>query len=117
MPCEKPWNGCDADGVLRHTAFRHLYRLRLENPVDDGHDVLVIAFNPNCPDDTSSATFRYIERLAAHLGGRTVTVVNPVPRRSASPDLLDLRDVPAERLQLNRAVVERAVMDASVVVV
>jgi hypothetical protein len=82
----------------------------------DGHDLAVVALNPNCPDDLLSATFGNVARLAEANRARTLTVVNVVPRRSNKPDDLDLGEIPEARWRLNRELVSRVLDDASAIV-
>jgi hypothetical protein len=116
VPCEKIVNKCDVPGRYRHTLYRFLYRAEPPTVREDGHDLLVVAFNPNCPDDTSSATFRYIAGLAEEIGTRTITVTNIAPRRCARPADLDLRIVPTNVWDTNRQIIDRGIADATVVV-
>jgi len=109
--CPKPARQC-----ANHTPYRYLHRLHIDSH-SDGHDLLIIAFNPNCPDDESSPTFGNGRRFAEANGARSCTYVNVLPIRHPSRTTLDATKIAPSHLDDNLAVIRKAAGDASAIVI
>lgn len=113
---QEPRIPCGNPRCLAHT--EHRYRHDIVDLAADpaGHDLVVVAFNPHCPDTIGSPTFRHITNLAAALRVRTAVVVNLCSLRSGEPSDLDATSIPSAGWEQNRAHVDRALADATLVI-
>lgn len=77
-PCSR--SGCGPT----HSCHRFWLPVDLLEDRDEGHDLLVVGFNPTCPDAGNAPTLANIRWFAEHVGARSVCIVNLLSRRSSS---------------------------------